>query len=165
LLQETRRQAEELQAQSEELRVSNEELEEQGRILRDSQARLEAQQAELEETNAQLEEQAQTLERQKIELTVAQSTLAHRAEELSRSSQYKSEFLANMSHELRTPLNSSLILAKLLADNRPGNLTSEQVKFAQTIYSAGNDLLQLINDSTATRRKPSSAIPSASSRF
>ena len=27
------------------------------------------------------------------------------------------EFLANMSHELRTPLNSSLILAKLLADN------------------------------------------------
>ena len=28
-----------------------------------------------------------------------------------------------MSHELRTPLNSSLILAKLLADNRDGNLT------------------------------------------
>ena len=51
-----------------------------------------------------------------------------------------------MSHELRTPLNSSLILAKLLADNREGNLTPEQVKFAQNIYSAGNDLLDLIND-------------------
>ena len=51
-----------------------------------------------------------------------------------------------MSHELRTPLNSSLILAKLLADNREANLTAEQVKFAQTIYSAGNDLLTLIND-------------------
>ena len=38
-----------------------------------------------------------------------------------------------MSHELRTPLNSSLILAKLLADNKDGNLTAEQVKFAQTI--------------------------------
>jgi signal transduction histidine kinase len=51
-----------------------------------------------------------------------------------------------MSHELRTPLNSSLILAKLLADNKDGNLTAEQVRFAQTIASAGNDLLALIND-------------------
>lgn len=65
---------------------------------------------------------------------------------MSRASRYKSEFLANMSHELRTPLNSSLILAKLLSDNPTGNLNEEQVKFAQSIYSAGNDLLNLIND-------------------
>ncbi|MGC4031956.1 MAG: response regulator [Tepidisphaeraceae bacterium] len=51
-----------------------------------------------------------------------------------------------MSHELRTPLNSSLILAKLLADNRTGNLTAEQVKYASTIQAAGNDLLALITD-------------------
>jgi signal transduction histidine kinase len=72
--------------------------------------------------------------------------LQARADELQRSSKYKSEFLANMSHELRTPLNSSLILAKLLAENAEGNLSAEQVKFAESIYSAGNDLLNLIND-------------------
>ncbi len=146
LLEESRRQAEELQMQQEELRASNEELEEQGNALRDSQLRLEKQQTELEESNTQLEEQARQLEMQRAALTQAQGELTDRAEALERSNQYKSEFLANMSHELRTPLNSTLILAKLLSDNKDGNLTDEQVRFAQTISSAGNDLLALIND-------------------
>ncbi len=146
LLEETQRQSEELQAQQEELRVSNEELEEQGRALRESQSQLEVQQSELEQSNSQLEEQTQMLETQRDELTQAQALMTQKAAELERSNQYKSEFLANMSHELRTPLNSTLILAKLLADNRSGNLSEEQVKFAQTISSAGNDLLTLIND-------------------
>ncbi|WP_338720338.1 response regulator [Herbaspirillum sp. DW155] len=146
LLEETQRQSEELQAQQEELRVNNEELEEQGQALKASQLRLETQQAELEETNAQLEEQTQLLELQKEDLAKTQVVLLEKATELERANQYKSEFLANMSHELRTPLNSTLILAKLLADNKQGNLSEEQVRFAQTISSAGNDLLALIND-------------------
>jgi signal transduction histidine kinase/CheY-like chemotaxis protein/CHASE3 domain sensor protein len=146
LLQETQQQAEELQAGAEELRVSNEELEEQGRALRESQAHLEVQQSELEQVNSQLEEQAQLLEHQKENLARAQAVLSARADELQRANEYKSEFLANMSHELRTPLNSTLILAKLLADNKDGNLTAAQVKFAKTITSAGKDLLALIND-------------------
>jgi len=146
LLEETQRQAEELQSQSEELRVNNEELEEQSRALKESQTRLEQQQAEMEQTNAQLEEQTQLLETQKDDLERAKITVQLKAQELEQASQYKSDFLANMSHELRTPLNSSLILAKLLADNPLGNLNEEQIKFAQTIQSSGNDLLMLIND-------------------
>ena len=146
LLTRTQRQGEELQTQQEELRVTNEELEVQAGTLKESQAQLEAQQAELEQTNVQLEEQAQVLEHQKDELSRAQNGLVERATELQRANQYKSEFLANISHELRTPLNSSLILAKILADNKGGNLSEEQVKFALTISSAGNDLLAIIND-------------------
>ena len=146
LLEETQQQAEELQTQQEELRVSNEELEEQSNALRASRAQLENQQSELEQSNAQLEEVAQQLERQRDQLARSQVTLIDKAAELERANTYKSEFLANMSHELRTPLNSTLILAKLLADNKQGNLTEEQVKFAQTIASAGKDLLAIIND-------------------
>ncbi len=146
LLEETQQQAEELQAQSEELRSANEELEEQSRVLLDSQARLETQQAELEQTNVELEEQTQQLVQQRNDLTRAQTSLEEQARELEQASRYKSEFLANMSHELRTPLNSLLIMARLLADNRAGNLTSEQVRHAETIETSGNDLLLLIND-------------------
>jgi CheY-like chemotaxis protein len=146
LLQETQQQTVELQTREEELRVNNEELEEQGRTLRESRAQLESQQAELEQINSQLEEQAQTLEDQKDTLTRSHAHLAAKSLELQRANEYKSEFLANMSHELRTPLNSTLILAKLLADNKEGNLTENQVRYAQTISSAGKDLLALIND-------------------
>ena len=146
LLEETQIQSEELQTQQEELRVGNEELEEQSRALKESAAQLESQQTELEQTNSQLEMQADLSARQNEALAAAQAALRERATALERSNQVKGEFLANMSHELRTPLNSTLILAKLLADNKGGNLSDEQVKFAETISSAGNDLLALIND-------------------
>ena len=146
LLEETTRQAEELRAHGEELSAANEELEKQSQALQDSQARLELQQAELEQSNAQLEEQTQLLEAQRDDLARAQAVLEEQAAELKTASRYKSEFVANMSHEMRTPLNSLLIMARLLADNRGGNLTPEQVSFAETIETSGNDLLTLIND-------------------
>ncbi|WNH52113.1 response regulator [Stenotrophomonas oahuensis] len=146
LLAQTQAQSEALQVQSEELRVSNEELEEHSRALRASQAELEEQQAELEQTNNQLFDQSLQLEEERDKLARANAGIVAEASKVQRASQYKSEFLANMSHELRTPLNSALILSKLLGDNRDGNLTEEQVKFARTIHSSGSDLLNLINE-------------------
>jgi len=102
--------------------------------------------AELEAQAKELEDKAKLLEVKNQEVELASRSLEEKAEQLSLISKYKSEFLANMSHELRTPLNSLLILSKTLAENRDKNLTSEQVKFASTVHSAGQDLLALINE-------------------
>ncbi len=139
LLEESQKQSEELQTQQEELRVTNEELQTQTQALRLAHAQLEERKEELEVMNTSLLMQRSDLER-------VTRAVEEKAAEVDRASRFKSEFLANMSHELRTPLNSALILAKLLASNKDGNLSGEQVKFATMIYDAGNDLLVLIND-------------------
>jgi CheY-like chemotaxis protein len=139
-------QSQQIQQQTEELQQSNSQLEEQ-------QQQLQQQSEELQQTNAQLEEQQQLLMRQKEDLQLgndnlerAKNDLDQKAKDLELSNKYKSDFLSTMSHELRTPLNSIILLSKMMQKNERRNLEKDDIKRAKVIYSAGEELLRLIND-------------------
>ncbi|NYE05969.1 two-component system chemotaxis sensor kinase CheA [Bacillus niacini] len=132
LLGESQVLTEELQAQSEELQAQSEELQ--------------MQQEQLRITNEYLEEQRQFAEQRAFDLKKAKDELEDYSRKLQLSSQYKTDFLANMSHELRTPLNSILILSQMLMETEGDMDNSEVKESSRVIYTAGSDLLRLIDD-------------------
>ncbi|MBI0578082.1 CHASE3 domain-containing protein [Neobacillus cucumis] len=132
LLSESQVMTEELQAQSEELQAQSEELQ--------------MQQEQLQISNDYLEEQNHYAEQRAAELKKTKDELVEYSLKLEESSQYKSDFLANMSHELRTPLNSILILSQMLMENNEEMDKAEVEEYSRVVYTAGEDLLRLIDD-------------------
>jgi len=65
---------------------------------------------------------------------------------LEEANKYKDEFLSNITHELKTPLNSIILLSKLLLQNKSAHLSGDEIKKAEIIHNAGNELLRLIED-------------------
>jgi len=78
-----------------------------------------------------------------IESFVDVSDLIRAQVEAEESSRMKSAFLANMSHEIRTPLNAIMGLSQLLLE---AGLAPEQREYVETMRSAGEGLLVILND-------------------
>lgn len=98
------------------------------------------------EQGRRLAERMRQVEIENAAIARAHRDLAQRAEQLARRSRALPAHLVGVSTEQRSLLNSMLMLAKLLADDTGNHLSPTQIDYAQTIYSAGTQLLSLIED-------------------
>ena len=103
-----------------------------------------------EELEVRITERTTEVVRQKNEVALANRELNHLVVQLEESqrrielaSRARGEFLANVSHEIRTPMNAILGMTELALDT---DLTHEQQRYLNTVRTAANSLLLIIND-------------------
>jgi two-component system, sensor histidine kinase and response regulator len=70
----------------------------------------------------------------------------HLVEQLSKANEAKDRFLGMCAHDLRNPLSSIRGLAELMDENATGSLSLEQREIIQTIHSASQSMLELVNE-------------------
>lgn len=89
------------------------------------------------------EEKQKNLELQALELAAAKADSEASQKLSEEATKLKSEFLANMSHEIRTPMNGVIGMTNVLLNTK---LTNSQRKYAETVMSSAESLLQIVND-------------------
>ena len=150
----------------EELRVQNGELVRALEQLQAQHAEVVALNAELEETNAgvmamytQLSEELETTNRGVVALY---ADLDDTTQRLQHATEAKTRFLNSVSHELRSPVNSVIGLAGLLLDPIGGIVDPDARRQAELIRSAGEELLELVNQLLDLARAESGKLQVAS---
>jgi|GEM_PF-2687237 len=105
---------------------------------------------EVKESRQKLEDLNRELElrvrERTAELSESRDALSAANQALEKGAKLKDEFLASMSHELRTPLTTILGLSEVLQFETYGTLNEKQLKAVENISTAGQHLLELIND-------------------
>jgi PAS domain S-box-containing protein len=78
-----------------------------------------------------------------VQRKTAENDLLRAKDEAQAASRAKSAFIAGMSHEIRTPMNAIMGMAEALADSE---LNRDQRRYTGILRTAGEDLLNIIND-------------------